>query len=300
MIKQVLDFEYDCHRYGYNTEFTEFAFSRGVRNYTNITKRLKTITLPNPETFQYSKLTLEELKEYLRIILNKIFDSQYAKEIETYNQWITLEPIANPFDATLEIDIIEDEPIVKKFHVSDKLDSIEVVATAHEYIHALLAKYSTYDFNRVLSNVHYKELLSLLIEYISVYELSELLKKEELPEKHNIIRLHIEQQHVLSHEEDIAFLAYLKKKGASPLLVRNIQKCVNYDEHNSFGYITSDIYATRLFELYKDDPRTILKLYKAIIDGQKSINDLLNYYGISLRDNNTINSFTKRLENCQK
>lgn len=300
IIKQVSDFEYDCNRYGYNTYYSEFEFSRGLRNYTNITRRLKGLNLPNPNTFLYTKLTIEELKEYLKNILNKIFDSQYAEEIETYNHLITLEPIADPFDATLETDIIEDHPVIKKFHISDQLASIEIVATAHEYIHALLAKYSTYQFNKVLSNIHYKELLSLLIEYISTYELSEWLKKDDLSEKQDIIRLHTDQQHVLSQEENKAFLASLRKESISPIVIRNVQKCVAYAEHNAFGYITSDIYATRLFEYYKEDPKTLLSFYKAIIDGQKSINDLLKFYGISLRDNNTMNAFTKRLENRNK
>lgn len=301
MLKQAEDFEYDVNRFNYNLHYPDFDFSRSKKNYANIIKRLKSLNLPNPSTFKYTNLNLEELKNYLNIILNKIFASSYSTRIEEYNSLLTLEPISNPFDAVLETSIEEiyELPKVKHIHISDSLSSIEVVATSHEYIHALLSAYSTYDFNRVMSNYHYKELLSILIEYISVYELSKLLKDDMLVEKHNLIRLHTNQEHVIASEDNRQMLPILEQK-ASPLIVSAYKKILDYSEHNSFGYITSDIFATRLFELFQDDPKTILSIFKAIIDGHKSINDLLNYYGISLRDKETINTYYKRLDNVPK
>lgn len=292
-------FEIDLKEYKYDITYPEFNFSRGVKNYNNIIKRLKNIQLPNPASFQYSNLSLEELITYLSTILNKIFDNDYKKEIEEYNKLIELNPISNPFDAALETTINWGEVEIKKIHISDKLASIQVVATAHEYIHALLAKYSTFLYNQILSNYHYQELLSLLIEYISAYELSELIKGEQLVEKQNIIRLYTDKEHILASEENKILEPIIKQRNY-PIPYQIYKKCLDYAEHTDFGYITSDIYATRLFELYQDDPRTLLTLYKAIIDGQKSINDLLKYYGISLRDTNTVMAFYKRMDNIPK
>lgn len=301
MLKQSKDFEYDASRYNFDLTYPEFNFSRGQKNYTNIIKRLKSLNLPDPSTFKYTSLTLEELKQYLTTILNKIFDSSYSKQIEEYNSLLKLSSTPNPFDATLETSIgaTYDLPTIEHIHISEQLSSIEVVATSHEYIHALLSDYSTYNFNRIMSNYHYKELLSILIEYISVYELSKLLKEENLPEKHNIIRLHTNQEHIIAEEKNKAMLPTIERQ-ASPIIVQAYKKCLNHSAHNSFGYIASDIYATRLFELFQDDPKTLLNIFKSIINGEKSINDLLNYYGISLRDKATINTYYKRLDNVPK
>ncbi len=291
-------FEEDVKKFGYDTRFLELEFSRGTKNYNNILKRLKTLKLPNPSTFKYSTLTLEEFKEYLSTILNKIFSDAYAKEISHYNSILSLHNISNPFDAALETTLTGDTFSIQKIHISKDLASIELVATAHEYIHGLLSKYNGFQYNSILSNIHYKELLSLLIEYISVYELSELIKGEQLIEKQNIIRLSTDREHIIAGESNRALLSAAKAQ-KSPLQIP-IQKCLNYAEHSDFGYLVSDVYATRLFELYQDDPKTLLTIYKSILDGQKSINDLLNFYGVSLRDNATTMAFYKRMDNVPK
>lgn len=299
MIEPAILFEKDQKEYGYDISYPEFNFSRGIKNYNTIIKRLKNLDLPDPSTFIYSNITLEELTTYLNTILNKIFDNQYADQLKEYNGILELAPIENPFAATLETSINGGTPKIEKIHISKELSSIQVVSTAHEYIHALLTKYNTYLYNQVLSNYHYKELLSILIEYITVYELSNLFKNERLEEKHNIIRLQDDQEHVLASEENKTLEPIIKAKNY-PIPYSMYKKILDYANHSGFGYITSDIYATRLFELYKDDSKTLLSIYKSIIDGTKSIDDLLNYYGISLRDKETVNIYYKRLDNIPK
>lgn len=299
MIRQSKDFEYDTLHYNFNSTYPEFKFSRGIKNYNTIIKRLKNLELPDPSTFKYSHITLEELTTYLSTILNKIFDNQYANQLKEYNSIIELNPIENPFDAALETSIERGISKIEKIHISDKLASIQVVSTAHEYIHALLAKYNTHLYNQVLSNYHYKELLSILIEYIIVYELSNLFKNERLEEKHNIIRLQDDKEHVLASEENKALEPIIKVRNY-PIPYTIYKKILDHAEHSDFGYITSDVYATRLFELYKDDQKVLLNIYKSIIEGTKSINDLLNYYAISLKDKETVNTYYKRLDNLPK
>lgn len=300
ILKQTKDFEVDCHLYNYDTTYQEFKFSRGVKNYNNILKRLKEINLPNPQMFQYTTLTLEELKSYIQEILDKIFSSKYTSIISEYNNLITLEPIPNAFEATLESDVQEDKHIIKKFHLSDKLASIEIVAAAHEYIHALLAKHITTNFNQVISNVHYRELLSILIEYITIYELSELLKQDRLEEKHNIIRIQNCQDHARSLEENHQLLVYMNKALKNPELVSGIKQCVSYAEHNAFGYIVSNIYALKLFTYYQADPKALIDFFTAIIDGEQSISNLLKHYNLDIRNKDTLEPFNLRLEKAKK
>lgn len=291
-------FYMDSEKYGYDITFPELQFSKGTRNYNRILKRLTEINLPNPALFKYSTLTLPELKEYLITILTKILGPEYKEELKIFNDLIKKGFRENPFDAALETTIENDIVTLKKIHISRELASIQVVSTAHEYIHALLAKYNTYEYNKVLSNIHYKELLSILIEYISCYELSQILKEEKLQEKHNIIRLFANQQHAEEHSECQNQSILLNKK--SGMINNEYKKYLAYENHNSFGYITSDIYATKLFELYQDDPKTILMFVKRIIEGEKSIKELLTFYNVSLNNPETISSYNKRLENIPK
>ena len=101
-------------------------------------------------------------------------------------------------------------------------------------------------------------------------------------EKHNIIRLFANQQHAEEHSECQKQSILLNKK--SGMINNEYKKYLAYENHNSFGYITSDIYATKLFELYQDDPKTILMFVKRIIEGEKSIKELLTFYNVSLNN----------------
>ncbi len=74
--------------------------------------------------------------------------------------------------------------------------SIQVLSTSHEYTHCLLSEYSTNLYNSVLNNVHYNELLPIIVEYIVCYELSKNIKEEDLENKHHIVRI--------SHDKDQA------------------------------------------------------------------------------------------------
>ena len=295
---QATCFYEDAEKYKQDIEFPELQFNKGERNYSRILKRLETLNLPNPLLFKYTTLTLDELKEYLITILTKILGREYIPQITEYNSLLKLEQLDNPFDSILNVDLIKDEPTIKHIHISDRLSSIQVASTSHEYIHALLTKYSTFDYNRVLSNIHYKELLSILIEYITIYELSELLKEDKLREKHNIIRLHNNKEHSLEHKSCVELSKQLER---IPFILRNQYKLyIAYENHSSFGYITSDIYATRLFEYFKDDPKTLLQFIKRIIEGEKSIKELLKHYNIALNNQDTFITYNKRLDNIPK
>ena len=296
MIKQVEDFEQDRDTYNMDVSYPGFEFSKNRRNYQNILKRLKTIQLPNPEYFKYSNLSIEELKEYLSTILNKIFNSAFQREVESYNSILVLVNNPNCFDATLESETKNGISLPKKIYISNKMKSIQVASTAHEYMHALLAKYSTNSFNKVLSNYHYKELLSILIEYVTIYELSEYLKQEDLKSKHNIIRLNHDQVSIKAHEDNKSFGKTIELMNFSKDYINGIKKCIEYSEHNACGYIISDIYASRLFDFYQDDPKKLTSIWTSILHGEESIEGLLDYYGVSLRDQETSIRFQKRLE----
>ena len=280
----------DVYRFKINNSYDELQFSKGKINYERLCKRLANITLPGPSTIPYQKITLPELTSYLKELLNKLFDNAYSEEIDSLTSSIHLFQTSNPFDAALEENYHNDTLVGHKIHISKDLATIEVIATAHEIVHALLSKYYGPAYNPILNNIHYKELLSVIVEYIVCYELSKTIK-DNLSVKQRVNRLWLNQNNIQEREE-----MKVNIKGIPPFLLPQYRIYTEYVEHTCFGNIVSDVYAARLLDLYKDDPSTLLKLVSGIIDGDKRVNDLIKYYKLSLTDKPTIYGYYDKMD----
>ncbi len=202
-IRDVNDFFEDISRYGFNHEFSEFNFSRGQKSYENILKRLEKIELPNPLDLKYQVLSLEELSKILLEILCKIFGNEFKEKFEYFNSLLVLKNIEDPFDAIVETELKGENQVPCAIYISSKCYSIQVASTAHEYIHGLLSPYDTTLFNSKINNVHYKELLPIIVEYIVCYELSKLFKSDNLELRHDLIRIYHNQQQALERHAGI-------------------------------------------------------------------------------------------------
>lgn len=294
-IQQAYNFKVDAQTYGYDISFRELAFSKGNRNYNRILKILEEVKLPNPEQFKYNNLTLEELKKLLSEIMIKILGGNHASEITYLNGLLHPTRTSEMFDAITEEEIVAHEFVPKRIHINRQLATIQVAATGHEYIHALLSKYKGHNFNKHLTNIHYNELLSVLTEYVIVYELSQILKDESLREKHSILRAKHDKDHALEHKAADGLSTKLHKAVLDRHTLEALKLYLDYESHNSFGYILSDIYSRRLFTMYQDDPQVLLTILRHIISGEKSIQDLLKYYDLSLTNIPTIETFNTAL-----
>jgi hypothetical protein len=294
-VQQAYNFKVDAQTYGYDISFRELSFSKGNRNYNKILKRLEEVKLPNPEQFKYNNLTLEELKELLSEIMIKILGENHASEITYLNGLLHPTRTSEMFDAITEEEIVAHEFVPKRIHINRQLATIQVASTGHEYIHALLSKYKGHNFNKHLTNIHYNELLSVLTEYVIVYELSQILKDESLREKHSILRAKHDKDHALEHKAADELSTKLHKAVLDRHTLEALKLYLDYESHNSFGYILSDIYSRRLFTMYQDDPQVLLTILRHIISGEKSIQDLLKYYDLSLTNIPTIETFNTAL-----
>ena len=87
-IQQAYNFKMDAATYGYDLSFKELQFSKGNRNYTRILKKLEEITLPDPTLFQYTNISLDELKSLLTEIMIKILGENYSSEINNLNNML--------------------------------------------------------------------------------------------------------------------------------------------------------------------------------------------------------------------
>lgn len=299
-IQQAYNFKLDAKTHGYDMTFKELSFSKGNRNYTRILKKLEEISLPDPSLFKFNRLSIEELKCLLTEIMTKVLGEKHTSEIEHLNSLLYPTNTSEMFDSILEEEVVGSDFIPKKIHINRQLATIQVASTGHEYIHALLSKYKGKDFNRVMSNIHYKELLSILIEYIIVYELSEMLKDESLKEKHSIIRAKHDKDQATEHDATESLKAKLSKLKLDRETIECLKLYFDFESHNSFGYIISDIYSRRLLTFYKDDPQSLLVALRHIIQGEKSIQELLKYYDLSLTNIPTIENYNKELSLLKK
>lgn len=282
-------------KFGHNHDFKELSFSRGKKNYERLQKRLSTIQLPDPSTFKYLKISLEELKDTLAIILEKVLGKELHNEIQNIISIIELQKIKDPFDSVLAQKRVDDIYIPQRIIMSDKLASIEIVSGAHEAMHYLLLPYSIKEYNRVFNNMHYHELPSILLEYIICYELSHIYENDQLVEKHDIIRtFHNKQQSI----EDISTgnIAHITKTKMSNLL---LQGYIEYEPHNAFTYIVSDIYSNQLYQYYLESPNKIIEFLTKLIKGETSIEDILNYYNINLNNGSTIENYNLKLNRME-
>ncbi len=294
------DYINDMQKYGYNHAFTELSFSRAKRNYERLINNLQAINLPNPEKFKYSKLTLPELQQYLLDILTQILGPTYQDKIKEYNSLLKLENRPNSFDATMETTYQNGNWVPLTFHISNQLSSIEVVSTAHEYIHGLLSKYTVNGYNEVISNIHYKEFLSILVEYITCYLLSKLIPDDNLEYKQRINRVHAEHLMTLESIETKKLAIILRSFPSSRPDIALYKNYVLYDEHKTYGYIICNIFAVRLLESYFDDEKNLLSFIRNIIAGEKSIADLIKYYNLSLIKEETIQPYQELVKSLTK
>lgn len=299
-VQQAYNFKLDAITHGYDMTFKELQFSKGNRNYSRILKKLEEISLPDPALFKFNRLSIDDLKALLTEIMIKILGENYGKEIEHLNSLLYLTHTSEMFDSVLEEEVIGQNFIPKRIHINRQLATIQVASTGHEYIHALLSKYKGKDFNRVMSNIHYKELLSILIEYIIVYELSIMLKDKSLRNKHSIIRAKHDKDQATEHNATELLKGRLSKLKLDRQNMEYLKLYFDFESHNSFGYILSDIYSRRLLTFYQDDPESLLKAIRLIIHGEKSIQDLLKYYDLSLTNIPTLENYNHELSLLKK
>ena len=299
-IQQAYNFKMDAATYGYDLSFKELQFSKGNRNYTRILKKLEEITLPDPTLFQYTNISLDELKSLLTEIMIKILGENYSSEINNLNNMLYPTRTSEMFDSILEEELVGHDFVPKRIHINRQLATIQVASTGHEYIHALLAKYKGPNFNRVLTNIHYNELLSIVTEYLIVYELSEILKDESLKEKHSILRAKHDKDQSIEHNATEKLKGQISRVKLDRMTLDQLRLYFDYESHNSFGYIISDIYARRLLTTYQDDPKALLTILRDIISGEKSIKDLIKYYDLSLTNIPTIENFNQEIGKLKK
>ena len=108
--------------------------------------------------------------------------------------------------------------------------------------------------------------------------------------KHKLTRLHADHLHA-KEKDDAANLARLMPTPSYRLYEE-------YTQHTGYGVIISDLYATRLLDLYKDDPTKLISMVKGVIDGDTQIKELIKHYNLSFTDKPTTCGYYEKMEDA--
>lgn len=288
---EVSGFLDDIKKYNIDTSYSDIEFRKARNNYNRITSLLSELKYKSPDTYKSSKIKYKELKELLIEILDLIFDGKYHKEIDSYNKellQLSSEDLRE-WDNGVSYYISKDKFITTDIQISRRLTKIEVPFVAHEYIHVLLGKFQTLLHRQVLNNYHYDELLSIIIEYITSYELDNI-KFEHILDKNNLVRLNHNRNNVTDYNE----VQKLK-------LVEEFDEETKQDEdflnHILYQYLICDIYATRLLDIYKGNKKDVIESIVSILDGKSSIEELKKRYNLNLGDMTTRDTYINKLTN---
>lgn len=189
------------------------------------------------------------------------FDSTITYRLLNFYKVTQVEPFVNPgviYDFNKSKGKIEIDEILL-----DEMDNtLNVITAIHEYTHALL-----FDEYQVLSNFYYNELLSIFME-------------------------------------KVAAIYYEKKECDSSLLycinesrLFDIKESLNLGESKKriALYLLSDIYATHLFDIYRKDCSFVIKDINGLLNGNGTLQDLLDDYKINMKNDETVKTYQKVL-----
>ncbi len=279
---QVRDLKYD------NT-FLEFATSKGKRNYDKIIRILKSVTLPDPDELITKTMELDELKAYLGELLSIILGDEFKDDISIAKSFVTAKPYPIPTDVKTSYKDIAGIETACEFIVSKKHNPIQLVQIVNSEITVLLNPLYRV-FNETISNIHYKRFPGVLASYMAIYELSTILKKESIIKDFEDHYIYLDSEYSKEQGKEIA--EQLPKNRKNEVL--------EHSEHNTFGYILSDIYSTNLIEMYLTDKKSFLEKYKSMLKGNISIPEYFNYYGLDLRNREVIEKYQDKITEVEK
>lgn len=289
LLDEVDGYKYEVNELHYDNSYREFEFSKGKRNFDSIIKRLQSINIPDPEDLLSKTMELDEFKEYLATILRIILGEKYKDDIRIAKAFVNPKDYHTKSDVNIKYKDIAGIMTPSEFVVSDELNNIQLANVVNSEISVLL-KPLYENFASTIANIHYRRLPGIIATYIAIYELSKLLKQENLITEYEDYSVYYNSEY--AKDSGIELVEALPKFRQKDLYEHN--------EHNKFGLILSDIYSTALIEKYLEDEEAFLKQYRSMIEGSTSIPDYLAYYGLNLRDKNITLKYINKIDRVEE
>ncbi len=251
------------------------------------------------------KRNLEKIKEIVLMTdvkrfkndtdrLNRRLVEDVLKEI--LQDYFSIDELTTYFSKTRinkQILSSEYDTVIEKDRTTNKLVSILIMgynfytiipSLAHEYTHDKIDLETTIETTYFLGNIHYNELASILMEQIVAKEAEEIL---ELPISYAMNNTRI------NHIKTIVEI--LRNLETVPINDPRFKLILEYQQHQTYTYLLSDIYATAIFEKYTQDKEQISYYTKQLLNHQTTIDTILTDLNISLKERDVINTYQKKI-----
>ena len=175
--------------------------------------------------------------------------------------------------------------------------SLMVPSILHEWTHAQLTNKTPYE------SIFMGEFFSILIERVSAIMAATQTNKSDLRKVVEIARTNstidtVKQLHTMDKvfnqlstiEKRATIMKQMELVPTNDLIVLRSQML------QSLTFLHSDIYAYAMGEKYLQDPAKFYDQMKKVMNGRRTAKDMLEYYGISIRKKETLDSIEKRME----
>ena len=279
----------------YDNKFLELEYSRGRKKYELICSLLRQINLPNPKSIYENCLDLNQFKSILKELLYKIVGYGFKDDIETYTSLIKCsnEPFIDD-DTITTMTNIHNYEMPTELKVSNNLNHYSLGGTAKAEAKIMIRPLYQ-NFDKTIMNIHYEDIIPMLIQYIFLYELSNLLHTKKNIEINYQEKMIITLSGMLKNGNPIN---ELYKKAGGYLFERSKQ-VDEWEQHSIYSSILTEIFCNSLMEYYHNDPEAFKIKLNSLMTGKISMKDYLSYYNLSL-NNDTSNKYIKKIELISK
>lgn len=283
IMDQAYNYFLDMDYMGLDGTFIELRTDKGDKKYNGITTRISESMFYDYDKFIFEDLSLYEIYHYLNNIFDGVFIDKYSSLIKKCNKKITY---LKKERLDTEVIFTDNFKTIDKIVVSSITHPFIVPMLAHEYTHVITRRKEEIRYGEILCNVHYEELPSIIMEKITAVELGYRISNRQLSDYMDGFRMS-------KNKKMIVNLDNASKEKSS---TKEFNDYYNYLKHLFFGYIISDIYASRFMDFYKDNRKDSLEKYRDLILGKIDMITFLNYFEIGIKDIKTSSSYVKKID----
>ncbi|MDD3241884.1 MAG: hypothetical protein PHQ64_03865 [Bacilli bacterium] len=285
IMDEVYNFFLDLDYMHLDSTFIELRTDRGEKRYNNIVKRINDSTFHDYEKFIFEELTPSEIFHYLNNIFDSVFFDKYSTLIKKCNKKVELISKSKLGAQTYFSNAYR---VTDRIEVSSSSHPFIIPMLAHEYSHILFRKKGEVKYAENICNIHYEELPSIIMEKITSIEMGYRLSNRQFSDYIDGFRLNKNKAMLLKLDK------FSKKKNEDDS--KEFGDCYSYLKHLFFGYIISDIYATRFIDFYINDRKDALEKYRDLISGKIDVVTFINYFEIGIKDIKTSGSYVKKID----
>lgn len=269
----------------------------------------------NPKEYKMKdviQLSEREFTTLLLEVINRIYGNNYMLD---FNDVLEHKIVTNNSDDIFDgvnYNVFEKDGVTKvgSYIVVPNFTHISSIVTLlHEFTHYIVNKYNV----SLNGKYYYNELLSIYVEK-RVLEIMKEIRIKNSNKEIESTRLESIKWHYKDHKEEVGAVRDIANNlkraaqydvvakqqledlyGDFPSLRDNFKYVFNYYNNLAASYGIGYLYSESLLNKYKEDNKKMDELFNDIIKGNKKIEEVLTYYGISVNNQDVYDTVNKKI-----